>query len=76
MTSMCFSEIMFSTSGLSVNRHWITSRTSEGEGRSEGGREGYGEREGGREEEGRDMERGKEGGREDRKAERLISLQW
>lgn len=62
MTSMCFSEIMFSTSGLSVNRHWITSRTSEGDGRSEGGREGYGMREGGREE-GRGMERGKEGGK-------------
>ena len=28
MTSICFSEIMLRTSGLSVNRHWITPNTS------------------------------------------------
>jgi len=45
------SVITFSTSELSINRHWITSSISEGEGKSEEG--------------GRDMEREKTGRQRD-----------
>lgn len=59
MTSICFSEIMLRTSGLSVSRHWITANTSVergkrrrgGEKRKEGGKEEGGRGRGEREEE-------------------------
>ena len=67
MTSICFSEIMLRTSGLSVSRHWITANTSVERGKRRRG--GEKRKEGGKEEGGRERGR-REGKRRKRRRER------